>query len=139
VADTETDFDPNLPEVWCVPGEINRVVYALFSNAAKAIAHAALVRPGIGHITATTRQVDGWVELSIADTGTGIPVAVQPHVFEALFDNGTVGKEMGHSLAMAYVTIVKHHRGRIWFETTPGVGTTFFVQLPLRRGAGDPR
>jgi PAS domain S-box-containing protein len=139
VADTITNFDLNLPTVWGLPGEINRVIYALFSNAAKAIAHAALVRPGIGTITATTRQVDGWVELSVSDTGTGIPIAVQPHVFEPLFDNGTVGKELGHSLALAYVTIVKHHRGRIWFETTPGVGTTFFVQLPLRRSSGEAR
>jgi PAS domain S-box-containing protein len=139
VADTHTKFEANLPVVWGMPGEINRVIYALFSNAAKAIAHAALVRPGIGHITATTRQVDGWIEISVSDTGTGIPVAVQPHVFEPLVDNGTVGREMGHSLAMAYVTIVKHHRGRIWFETTPGVGTTFFIRLPLRRSSGEPR
>ena len=140
VADTETDFDPNLPEVWCVPGEINRVIYALFSNAAKAIADAALVRPGIGHIHVSTHALSEAVELRISDDGTGIPVAIQPHVFDPLYSNNRSAKDLDHSLAVAHVTIVKHHRGRIWFETTPGVGTTFIVQLPVRRrAAGETR
>ncbi len=132
VADTRTDLDRDMPPVPCLPGEINQAVLNLLINAAHAIADAARNRPGgKGVITVTTRRVDGWAEIRVADTGTGIPESARARVFDPFFTTKEVGRGTGQGLAIAHAVVVKKHRGQIWFETAEGRGTTFFVRLPL--------
>jgi PAS domain S-box-containing protein len=132
VADTHTVLDPQLPPVWCLPGPINQVVLTLLTNAAHAIGEAARTRPGIGHITISTRHRGSSVELEVADTGTGIPDAMQAHIFDPFFAGAGCGLNTAHGLALAHTTIVHQHGGRIWFESEAGKGSSFFVRLPLR-------
>jgi two-component system NtrC family sensor kinase len=136
VADTHTSFDPELPPVWCLPGPINQVVLTLLTNAAHAIGEAARTQPGIGHITVSTRQSGACVEVEVTDTGTGIPVSMQAHIFDPFFAGAGSGLNTGHGLALAHATIV-HHGGRIWFESEAGKGSSFFVRLPLRAERSD--
>ena len=132
VADIYTFLDPELPSVWCLPGPINQVVLTLLTNAAHAIGDAARTQPGIGRITVSTRKGGPWVELEVADTGTGIPASVQEHIFGPFLAGAGSDLDASHGLALAYATIVHQHRGRIWFETEAGKGSSFFVRLPLR-------
>ena len=130
VADVDTDFDPALPPVRCYRGDVNQVVLNLLVNAAHAIRESG--RHGAkGLITVRTRAVDGFAEISIADTGTGIPEKIRSRVFEPFFTTREVGSGTGQGLALAHTVIVKKHRGRIWFETETGSGTTFYVHLPI--------
>lgn len=132
VADVVTDLAPTLPPVPCFPGEINQVLLNLIVNAAHAIAD--VVRDGAqekGRITISTHYTDDWAEIRIADTGTGIPAAIQDKVFNPFFTTKEVGKGTGQGLAMVYDVIVQKHRGTITFETTVGHGTTFVLRLPL--------
>ena len=132
VADMELHFDPNLPLVPCLAGEINQVLLNLIVNAAQAIAEAQRAGAGIrGTIEITTLHDGDWVEVQIRDTGAGIPDNVRDKIFDPFFTTKPVGKGTGQGLTMAQTVVVKKHAGRIWFETERGRGTTFFVRLPL--------
>jgi PAS domain S-box-containing protein len=82
VADVITNFDPDLPDVLCLPGEINQVFLNILINAADAIADVVGKNGEKGKITVRTRQDGNWVEVRISDTGTGISQDVQDRIFE---------------------------------------------------------
>jgi signal transduction histidine kinase len=73
----------------------------------------------------------GCVVISINDDGGGIPKKVQTRIFEPFFTTKEVGVGTGQGLAIAHNVIVKSHSGQIWFDTQEGVGTTFFIKLPM--------
>ena len=131
VADLETDFDPLLPLVSCLPGEFNQVILNLIVNAAHAIADT-LGKGGIekGKITVRTRNYPMWAEIQIADTGCGIPKEVRLRIFDPFFTTKEIGKGTGLGLAIARSVVVDKHGGSIDFETGEGSGTTFIIRLP---------
>jgi len=130
VAEVDTDFDPELPPVTCVIGQLNQVVLNIIVNAAHAIAEGA-AGGAMGQIKVRTRRSDDGVEIAISDTGKGIPEEIRARVFEPFFTTKDVGKGTGQGLALAHTAIVKEHQGRIWFESVVGAGTTFFLWLPI--------
>jgi signal transduction histidine kinase len=132
VADLVADFDPELPLVPCLPGQLNQVILNLLVNAGHAIAD--VVGDGMsgrGCIRVSTRRVDHWAEIRISDTGAGIPAHIREHVFEPFFTTKQAGKGTGQGLAIAHTVVVNRHGGTIHFESEPGRGTTFIVRLPL--------
>ncbi len=137
VADLETDLDPELPAVPCLPGELNQVFLNMIVNAAHAIADKVKGNPSQrGKITISTRRGDDCVEVHIADTGTGIPENVRPKIFDPFFTTKEVGKGTGQGLAIAHNVVVKKHKGTISVESVVGAGTTFIIRLP--QGAPAP-
>ncbi|HEX4487059.1 MAG TPA: ATP-binding protein [Terriglobales bacterium] len=133
VADLETDFDPNLPPVPCLVDKINQVILNLVINAAHSIGERTdNGSRGKGLITVRTQRTGENVEISIADTGAGIPETIRHRIFELFFSTKEVGRGTGQGLALAHSTIVTEHKGKIWFESQAGKGTTFFIQLPLQ-------
>jgi len=135
VADVHTRFAEHLPPVPCFIGEFNQVVLNLLINAAHAIGEVVRQETGRkGTITVTTTCDADWAEVQIHDTGPGIPEAIRGRIFEPFFTTKPVGKGTGQGLALAHSVIVKKHCGRIWFESEPGKGTTFFVRLPVADG-----
>jgi signal transduction histidine kinase len=130
VADMRTDFDPVLPLVPCMVSDFNQVMLNLIVNAAHAISDVA--KDGAkGTITVSTRRNGLFAEVSVADTGSGIPEAVRERVFDPFFTTKNVGKGSGQGLAISRSVIVDKHGGTIGFETEPGRGTTFLIRLPL--------
>ena len=135
VATLETDFG-ELPLVTCQAGEINQVVLNLIVNAAHAISDAVKGSDVRGTLTVVTRVDGDHVVLSIRDTGTGIPDAIAHRVFEQFFTTKEVGRGTGQGLALAWAVVTDKHGGELRFESQLGVGTTFFVRLPI---AGKPQ
>jgi two-component system, NtrC family, sensor kinase len=136
VADVQTELAADLRPVPCHINEINQVILNLLVNAAHAIAQVVGdASGGKGKITIRTANQPDAVLISIQDTGCGIPADIQPRIFEPFFTTKAPGKGTGQGLALAYAVIVKKHAGRIWFESHPGQGTTFFVRLPLENEA----
>jgi two-component system, NtrC family, sensor kinase len=130
VAQIATEFDETLPPVVCYPGDINQVVLNLMVNAAHAVKDA-VAEGQMGQITVRTRKRGEFAEISVTDTGTGIPEAIRSRIFDPFFTTKEVGKGTGQGLSLAHNVVVKKHSGKIWFETEIGRGTTFFVELPI--------
>jgi PAS domain S-box-containing protein len=131
VAEMETDLDPTLPMVSCLPGEFNQVILNLIVNAAHAIGDRTRENNGAkGKIGVRTARCANGVEIRISDTGTGIPEGVRAKIFDPFFTTKEIGKGTGQGLAIARSVIVDKHQGSIDFETVMGQGTTFVVRLP---------
>ena len=114
-----------LPEVDCVPAQLNQVFMNLLLNAGHAIAER-------GTITVRT-GVDGdqvWVEFE--DTGGGISPELRQRIFDPFFTTKPVGQGTGLGLSLSY-GIIKRHCGEIHVHSEVGVGTTFRVELPVRQ------
>jgi signal transduction histidine kinase len=122
-----------IPEIECLPSQLNQVVMNLAMNAAHAIG------PERGKITIRTGREgeDGehvWIE--VADTGGGIPKENLSRIFDPFFTTKPVGKGTGLGLSLAY-GIVETHRGRIDVHSEVGQGTTFRIVLPVRHEMPD--
>ncbi len=134
-AEMKLELDSTLPQVLCLPGEINQVFLNLIVNAAHAVSDAVKAQGDTGGakklITIRTAVVDAAVEIRIADTGTGIPENIRSKIMEPFFTTKEVGKGTGQGLAIARSVIVDKHGGRLFFETEVGRGTTFVIQLPI--------
>ncbi|WP_434674507.1 ATP-binding protein [Pseudomonas sp. R1-15] len=124
-ADVVKQYSP-LPEVECLPSQINQVIMNLIVNAAQAIG------PERGTIT-LRNGVEGdnvWIE--VADNGSGIPPETLQKIFDPFFTTKPIGQGTGLGLSLSYGIVKKHH-GEITVRSEVGVGTTFRVELPVRQ------
>lgn len=131
VADLELDLCPNLPPIPCLPGEFGQVILNLIVNASHAISDKNTGSTEKGRIKISTSREAGFLTVMVADSGNGIPQHVRDKVFDPFFTTKEVGKGTGQGLAIAHNVIVERHRGKLWFETKEGVGTTFFIRIPM--------
>lgn len=122
VADLELHLG-DIPEIVCIPQQINQVITNLLVNAAQAMDKQ-------GQITITTRQDGDRVLLKVRDTGCGMTEEVRRKIFDPFFTTKEVGKGTGLGLAICY-DIVQKHQGEIEVESKPGAGTLFWVWLPM--------
>jgi signal transduction histidine kinase len=134
VAEVETELEA-LPTVLCHPGEINQAFLNIIVNAAHAIGDRIKGTDAKGHITVRTRREGDEVVISIADTGGGIPAAIQDRIFDPFFTTKEVGKGTGQGLAISRSVVVDKHHGQLTFESKMGEGTTFYIRLPIEASA----
>jgi len=113
-----------------VPCDRRRVLQVL-SNL---LGNALKFTPSGGRVTLAVAQVTGGVRFGVADTGTGIRAEDLPHVFEQYWKGGGEQKGTGLGLFIAR-SIVQAHGGRIWVESPPGAGASFFFTLPCAPAA----
>lgn len=138
VAEVELDLGRDIPAIPCFVGEFNQCILNLVVNSCHAIGDVVQQDPGTkGRITVRTRKDGDHVEISVTDTGAGIPPAARPHIFEPFFTTKGVGKGTGQGLAIVYGTVVKRHGGTVRFETETGKGTSFIMRLPIAPPPGE--
>ena len=130
VADVETAFG-SLPQVACYLGDLNQVFLNLLINAAHAIGDVVKQTGKKGKIRIVTGIVDDYVQVSVGDTGKGIPPEIRGRIFEPFFTTKGVGKGTGQGLALAHAIVVERHGGTITFESEVGKGTVFYIRIPL--------
>lgn len=132
VAEIEAHLDKNLPLVPCLPGDFNQVILNIIINAAHAIGNIIDENEAQkGTITVSTGRNNGWAEVRIQDTGSGIPEFHRSRIFDPFFTTKEVGRGTGQGLAISRSVIVEKHGGSLTFETTEGKGTTFIIRIPL--------
>ncbi|HEY7374078.1 MAG TPA: HAMP domain-containing sensor histidine kinase [Polyangia bacterium] len=100
------------------------------------VGNALKFTPAGGRVTVTARPRTDVIELAVADNGSGIKPHDLPHVFEQYWKSDNRGTGLGLFIAER---VVQAHHGRIWAESSLGVGTTFFFTLPrVSREAARP-
>ena len=105
--------------------QINRLFTNLLQNALE-----ACYKKDLKQVSLTEEIQDSTILIKITDNGEGIPPAMQQKIFVPNFTTKSSGTGLGLAMSKAIVELVK---GDIWFETAEGIGTTFFVRLPILR------
>ncbi len=124
--------DPNIDFIWkplhrrvlveADKTQMNRLFTNLFANAIEACMDKRC------RIEVNEQLENGMLRVSIQDNGEGIPEDMQSRIFIPNFTTKSSGTGLGLAMCKG---IVEQARGKIWFETSIGVGTTFHVELPL--------
>jgi PAS domain S-box-containing protein len=146
----------DLPLVECYAGQVNQVFMNILSNAIDALEEArstrqeeqetdsslklrdassceAALRSRSPMLRIRTELQDGnTVVMRIADNGTGIPPHVQQQIFDPFFTTKSVGQGTGLGLSISYQIVVEKHGGQLKCFSTPGEGTEFWIELPVR-------
>jgi signal transduction histidine kinase len=115
-----------LPRILADSRRIGQVVSNLLQNAVK-------YSPDGGEITVSVRPSPQHLTVEVSDHGVGIPREFHDRVFERFFqvDSGSTRRVGGSGLGLAISkSIVEAHEGRMWFESEPGQGSTFYFTLP---------
>jgi two-component system NtrC family sensor kinase len=119
-----------MPKIWGDANQLEQVFLNLISNAKDAMERVERKRE-LTIATALIRH-NGWkdVEISVKDTGNGVPEENVEKIFEPFFSTKEVGKGTGLGLSICY-GIIEAHGGRIEVESKMNEGTTFRVILPV--------
>jgi signal transduction histidine kinase len=125
----ELDIDAATPRAMVSGNQIQRVLLNLLINARQSMPEGGTIL-----IRLAPSGEDGFVELAVRDSGSGIPRESLPHIFDAFYstkegpdESGKGGTGLGLA---ACKEIIDHHQGRIRVESTVGRGTAFIIRLP---------
>jgi len=113
----------DIPEFMGYPDELVQVWTNIIHNALQAMNNK-------GCLFIQTSVENNNALVSIQDNGGGIPKEVQDRIFDAFFTTKGAGQGSGLGLDITR-KIIEKHNGKIWFDSSEGKGTTFFVELPL--------
>ncbi|PZO55362.1 MAG: PAS domain-containing sensor histidine kinase [Phormidesmis priestleyi] len=134
-----------LPLVECYPSQLNQVFMNILANALDAMEETNVgrsyeeieTRPN--QITLRTRLVsEQWIEIAIADNGSGIPEAIRSRIFDPFFTTKPAGKGTGLGMSISYQIITQHHQGKLSCACLPNQGTEFTIQIPRKQQATKP-
>ncbi|HTM23298.1 MAG TPA: ATP-binding protein [Kofleriaceae bacterium] len=122
----EREFEPSLPRLLCNAGHINQVFMNILTNAAQAIRGEGTIKVQI-----TRSRGGGGICVRISDSGQGI----DPQVMEKMTDPFFTTKEVGEGTGLGlWITenIIRAHGGTLTWQSSPGQGASFSVELPIR-------
>lgn len=130
----ECNLAPGLPQTMADPYQLQQVVLNLVVNAEQAL----LEGRGQGHIWIRTKHViqgadnraEHHILLEVSDDGPGIPPEIASRIFDPFFTSKPSGVGTGLGLSIVY-GIVHQHGGEVTFESQPGAGAKFVVELPV--------
>jgi signal transduction histidine kinase len=118
------DYDPAVPRIEVMAGELNQVWTNLIDNAVDAMGEGGTLRVRTHH------DPSGWVVVEIGDSGPGMADETRQHAFEPFFTTKPVGKGTGLGLDISRRIIVDRHGGEITIDSRPG-DTVLRVTLPV--------
>lgn len=124
-----SEVSPNLPPAVADPIRVERIIHNLVDNAIK-------YSPDGGEVKVSGRQMGGFLIFAVQDHGPGIAVADQDKLFQSFERLGATvkGSIQGTGLGLRVCRILAEaHGGKIWVESEPGKGATFFFTLPAAK------
>lgn len=130
----------NLPLVECYPGQLNQVLMNILAYAIDALFEQNAKRTFLeikehpSQITIRTLVIDViWVQITIADNGSGMPEQVKQQIFNPFFTTKPVGKGTGMGMSISYQIITEAHKGKLECFSTLGQGTEFIIKIPIQQ------
>lgn len=124
----EKQYQPDLPKISCVRGEIQQVFLNLIRNASQAMGERKDIQP-ILHLTTAADQKG--ISITIKDNGPGIGPDELSRIFEPFFTTKVSGEGTGLGLSVSNFIITERHHGTIAVSSQKGEGTTFTVFIPF--------
>lgn len=124
----ELRTDPSIPKIMIDQKRFREVIQNLLSNALK-------YSNSNGKVTITSAMVYKHIQLSVADTGIGIPQKDQAQIFSKFFraENAVLKGTEGTGLGLYVVkSFIEDWNGRVWFESREDLGTTFYLEIPVK-------
>ncbi|MEM6751878.1 MAG: ATP-binding protein [Cyanobacteria bacterium P01_C01_bin.38] len=122
----------SLPKIDCYAGQLNQVFMNILANAIDALEDKVNKNQSfIPKIIITTELSGNNITIRIADNGLGIPPKIQSKLFDPFFTTKEVGKGTGLGLSISYQIIVDKHHGKLSFNSSPGEGTEFVIEIPI--------
>lgn len=121
-AEVIQQYDPQVGNIDCLPGQLNQVFVNLISNAVDAM-------DDCGTLIISTRDLGDKVQLSFKDNGCGIPDEIKSKIFDPFYSTKDVGEGTGLGLSISH-SIIEEHHGRIEVFSELGAGTEFSITLP---------
>jgi signal transduction histidine kinase len=119
------EFDPELPKVLALVGELNQVWTNLIDNAVD-----AMESKGKGKLVIRTELDHGFAKVSVIDDGPGIPEEIRSRIFDPFFTTKEIGKGTGLGLDVVQRIVTGQHHGSVKCTSIPG-HTEFIVCLPI--------
>jgi PAS domain S-box-containing protein len=144
-----------LPPVQCYVGQLNQVFMNILSNAIDALVDVRNRKLELATASEMERQdfpvlpvscdilpwirirtevvEDNRIAIAISDNGAGMPESVKSRIFDPFFTTKPVGKGTGLGLSISYQIVVERHGGTLRCISTPGHGTEFAIEIPIRQ------
>jgi signal transduction histidine kinase len=132
IQDTDASFQiGDLPLIEAIPLQMHQLLQNLISNSLK---YAATSRKPLVSVQASL--INGQAELTVSDNGKGFSIKDKSQVFRLFERIDPEGEGMGIGLALCK-KIVDTHRGSINAESTPGTGSVFTINLPIKQNKSE--
>lgn len=123
------DYAADLVPVECTETELEQVFLNLLRNAAQAMIMGEFRSEDPKIVVRLSNAALG-VRCEIEDNGAGMPAEVMRRIFEPFFTTKPTGIGTGLGLSVSYFIVTRGHGGKMWVESTPGIGTRFVIDLP---------
>ncbi len=120
-------YDP-VPILWVDMGQIEQVLLNLYANAMQAMSDGGILTITCHEISKQQREPSRWVELLVADTGSGITSKHLEDIFKPFFTTKAHGIGLGLPITRRFI---EDHGGTLLVESEVGKGTTFTIRLPI--------
>ncbi len=124
------EYSPALPDVVCVPTDIEQVLINLIKNSCQAMATGTYSSGPV--IILRAEQHNNMATIEVEDNGPGMELDVSRHVFEPFFTTKDVGEGTGLGLSVSYSIICDKHGGTLDVLSSPDHGSTFSLSLPIK-------
>ncbi|MEM9923579.1 MAG: ATP-binding protein [Cyanobacteria bacterium P01_D01_bin.50] len=120
----------DIPHVECYPSQLNQVFMNIIANAIDAFEQKD---KNIDNqiIISTQKSDNNFIKIMIADNACGIIPEINSKIFDPFFTTKQVGKGTGLGLSISYEIVTDKHGGKLFFDSTPKLGTTFFIEIPI--------
>jgi signal transduction histidine kinase len=128
-----------IPLVECYAGQMNQVFMNILVNAIDALDERDEKRTfsecedNPSTLWINTAVIDEWVQITIADNGTGMSEATQKQLFDPFYTTKPIGKGTGLGMSISHQIITERHQGQLHCDSTLGEGSKFVIKIPLRQ------
>ena len=129
------DYQENLPRIMVIPQDLSRAILNLMNNSCYTVWKKCqrLGEDFKPEISVKVAEVDGKLNISIADNGEGMTEEVKNRLYENFFTTKPAGQGTGLGMAITKEIIENKHGGVLTFETIEGQGTTFYITIPIKK------